>query len=273
MTPVRSWLYVPGSRPELFGKALGGAADAVVVDLEDAVPPERKAAAREAALDLVTGGERVWVRVNAIGSPWGRDDVETLGRSGVAGMRIPKCESPEDVRTVAAWLGADTPLHPLIESALGVERAYAIATASPGVALLGLGEADLAAGLRARDDAGLLYARSRIVTAARAAGLPGPVQSVYRRLGDPEGLRRDTRAGRGLGFFGRSVVHPEQVEIVNEVFTPTAAEVADARELLAAAGEALAAGRSAFVADGGRFVDPAVLESARWTLAIADRRG
>lgn len=269
---ARSWLYVPGARPELFAKAVAGPADALVIDLEDAVPPDRKTAARAVAAELLSEpvGKPVWVRVNAIDSPWCEADVETLAAVGAAGIRIPKCESPDEVRSIAARLaGADVPLHPLIESALGVERAYAIATASDRVALLGLGEADLAASLRTRDDAGLAYPRSRIVTAARAAGLPSPVQSVHPRLGDPQGLRRSTLAGRGLGFFGRSVIHPEQIEIVNEVFTPAEAEVAAARELLAEAESAAAAGRSAFVVGGDRFVDPAVVESARWTLAVA----
>ena len=280
--PVRSFLYVPGARPELFAKALAGPADAVVVDLEDAVSPDRKEAARSAAAGLLAGllagrvpaprDKPVWVRVNAPDSPWGRDDVRAVAGRGLAGVRIPKCESGETVRTVVGWLdaaGCDAPVHPLLESALGVERGYEIATASPRVALVGLGEADLRADLRLADDAGLAYARSRIVTAARAAGLPSPVQSVRTRLRDPEGLRRDTLAGRGLGFFGRSAVHPEQVAIINEVFTPTSGEVAAARELVDALGEEAAGGRSAFVTGDGRFVDPAVVESARWTLSVA----
>lgn len=278
MRPIRSWLYVPGSRPELFGKALAGPADAVVVDLEDAVPADRKEDARAAARDLVASRHRkpVWVRVNEPGSPLGYHDVAAVAGPGLAGVRIPKCDAPETVRTVASWLdeaGCAAAVLPLLESALGVERAYSVATASPRVAVLGLGEADLRASLRVTDDTGLAYARSRIVTAARAAGLPGPVQGVYTRVRDLDGLRRDTRAGAAMGFFGRSAVHPEQVPVINEVFTPAAADVARARELVASLDEALAGGRSAFVTADGRFVDPAVVESARWTLTLGEETG
>lgn len=278
MIAVRSWLYVPGNRPELFAKALVGPADAVVLDLEDVVPPEGKERARAAVAELVGArhGRPVWVRINAPSSPWARDDVRAIARPGLGGIRIPKCESAETVRTVAGWLeaeGCDAPVHPLLESALGVERAYEIATASPRVVLIGLGEADLRADLRIGDDAGLAYARSRVVMAARAAGLPGPVMSVYTRLRDPEGLRADTRAGRLLGFFGRSAIHPEQVQVINDVFTPSSDEVAEARELLEGLDAATAAGRAAFLTRDGRFVDPAVVEAARWVLEAAGAGG
>ncbi|GAB3976529.1 CoA ester lyase [Actinoallomurus acanthiterrae] len=269
----RSWLYVPAHRPELFAKALAGPADAIVVDLEDAVPADQKERARAAVAELV-GAQHdrpVWVRINHHASPWARDDVRAVARSGLAGLRVPKCESAETVRAVISWLdaeGCDAMVHPLLESALGVERAYEIALASPRVALIGLGEADLRADMRVRDD-GLAYARSRVVTAARAAGLPGPVMSVYTRLGDPERLRVDTRAGRALGFFGRSAVHPNQVPVINDVFTPSRTEVAEARELLATLRTAIAMGRAALRTRDGRFVDPAVAESARWVLLTA----
>lgn len=278
MRPVRSFLYVPGARPDLFAKALAGPADALVADLEDAVAPGRKDDARAAVAELLASAtaeapaKPLWVRVNAPDSPWAREDVRAVARPGLAGVRIPKCESAATVGQVLAWLdaaGSDAAVHPLLESALGVERAYEIATASPRVALIGLGEADLRASLRVADDAGLSYVRSRVVTAARAAGLPGPVQSVYTRLGDADGLRRDTAAGRDLGFFGRSVIHPEQVEPVNEVFTPAAEEVAAARDLVRDLDEELGTGQAAFVTRDGRFVDPAVVVSAHWTLRVA----
>ena len=274
MTTVRSWLYVPANRPELFAKALAGPADAVVVDLEDSVPAGEKDRARAAAAELVAGpaDRPVWVRVNATDSPWGRADVDAVARPGLAGVRVPKCESAATVRAVAGWLdaaGCAAALHPLLETALGVERAYEIARASPRVAHIGLGEADLRADLRVHDDAALAYARARTVTAARAAGLPGPVMSVHTRLRDAAGLRSDTRAGRALGFFGRSAIHPEQVAVINEVFTPAPAEVAEARELLAGLRTAVAAGRATLVTGDARFVDPAIVAAARWVLRAA----
>ena len=271
----RSWLYVPGTRPDLVDKALAGVADAVVVDLEDAVPPHRKDEARALAVRLLADEvpKPVYVRINDPRGPWGRADVDALARSRPAGVRVPKCESADTVRLVAGWLAeGDRPigLHCLLESALGVERAYEIATASPRVASVGLGEADLRASLRVRTDAALSYPRSRVVVAARAAGLPSPVQSVYPTLRDLDGLRRTTREGREAGFFGRSAIHPEQVEVINEVYTPDDGEVAAARALLVGLEEAAASGSAAYVTDDGSFVDPAVVESARWALALVE---
>jgi citrate lyase subunit beta / citryl-CoA lyase len=270
-TPHRSWLYVPGTRPDRFATAAASGADAVVIDLEDAVPPDAKDAAREAAAEGVPGGADVplYVRINHPRSPWAEDDVAAVAGSNLAGIRVPKVEDPGEVRMVAGWLrdaGTPVPLHCLIESALGVERAYAISCADPLVAGLVLGEADLAADLGTTDDDGLRYARSRCVVAARAAGLPAPVQAAYPNVPDLDGLRASCEMGRRLGFLGRSAIHPRQVPVINAAYTPTAAEVADARALLDAAERRAG---EAFVLPDGRFVDPAVAEQARRTLEIA----
>jgi citrate lyase subunit beta/citryl-CoA lyase len=136
---------------------------------------------------------------------------------------------------------------------------------------ISLGEADLAADLGVRDEAGLLYARSRLVVATRAAGLPGPVQSVYTNVRDEEGLRRSTEEGKNQGFVGRSAIHPNQLSTINEVFTPTESEVAEAEDLLAQLEESAGAGTGALALEDGRFVDEAVVGSARLTLALARR--
>ena len=136
---------------------------------------------------------------------------------------------------------------------------------------MSLGEADLAADLGVRDDAGLLYARSRLVVATRAAGLPGPVQSVYTNVRDEEGLRRSTEEGKNQGFVGRSAIHPNQLSTINEVFTPTEREVAEAENLLTRLEESAGTGTGAFALEDGRFVDEAVVGSARLTLALARR--
>jgi citrate lyase subunit beta/citryl-CoA lyase len=271
----RSWLYAPASEPRRLAKALTCGADVVVADLEDAVPAGQKEDARRVVTELVAVPltTPLWVRVNHPRSPWGRDDVLACTGPGVAGLRLPKCEDPEDVRRVAGWLeqsGRPVPLSLLLETALGVERAYELVTCSPLVAGVGLGEADLRADLRVSDDAALGWARGRVVTAARAAGLPGPVQSVHTRLRDPDGLRATSVAGRALGCSGRSVIHPEQVPVVNEVYAPSLREVAAARALLDGLEKADAAGTSAFVAADGRFVDPAVVASAHWTLSLVE---
>ncbi|MDN3356412.1 CoA ester lyase [Actinomadura sp. DC4] len=273
MTPVRSWLYAPGDRPELLAKAVRGRADAVVVDLEDAVSPSRKAEARASARELLLAGSPVpvWVRVNDPLGPWGEADLDALDGLPVTGVRLPKCEDPSVVRQVGYRLGR--PMQLLLESAAGLERAGDLARAHPRVAGIGLGEADLAADLRTVGEETLSGCRFRVLLAARAAGLPAPVQSVWTDLRDADGLRASTERARDAGFFGRSVIHPSQVDVVNAVFTPTPRQVAAARELLDALDAAERDGRSALVDRNGRFVDPAVAEGARHTLALADRLG
>ncbi len=271
----RSWLYLPATRPDRFGKAVASGADAVVLDLEDAVPPDRKEAARRQAAELLSADVPVpvYVRVNGPRTRWVRDDVDAVATGSVAGIRVPKVEDPAEVRTIARWLddaAALVAVHCLIESARGVERAYDIATADPLVAGLDIGEADLAADIGAADDESLLYARSRCIVAARAAGLPPPVQAVYMNVRDLAGLRASCERGRRLGFLGRSAIHPEQVPVINEVYTPGEAEVADARAVLDAAGTREGEG---FVLPDGRFVDAPVIERARRTLQLAEASG
>ncbi|GAB2863358.1 CoA ester lyase [Actinocorallia aurea] len=262
---IRSWLYVPGDRPDRIGKALGGPADAVVIDLEDAVAPADKDAARRVALDVLADGRPAYVRINDPATGPGRDDVAALAAApgALAGVRVPKCEDPGELRRTADALGV--PVFPLVESALGVENAYALATAHPMVGGISLGEADLAADLGG-DRTALAWPRSRVVVAARAAGLPSPAQSVWTAVRDLAGLRADTEAGRAAGFLGRSVIHPAQIPVVHEVCAPDPEETAWARDLLARA----EGGGAAWVDAAGRFVDRAVLERARRVAALAD---
>ena len=278
--PIRSYLYVPGSDPRRIEKALASEADAVILDLEDAVAPNRKEEARTTVAEVLRSEHEkpVFVRINAPDSVLAEEDVEAVAGARLAGLRLPKTESPESVRLVAQHLeklGCETGLQCLIESALGLEFAFEIAGAHEKVVGMSLGEADLAADLGVRGDAGLLYARSRLVAATRAAGLPGPVQSVYTNVRDAEGLRRSTMEGKNMGFVGRSAIHPAQIEVINEVFTPTEEEVAEAKDLLARLEESTGTGTGAFTLEDGRFVDEAVVGSARLTLALArrDREG
>lgn len=275
--PIRSYLYVPGYDGRKIEKALAGEADAVVLDLEDAVVPDRKDEARETVVQVLKSKPEkpVFVRINAVGTELAAADIDAVVGRHLTGLRLPKVEYVESVRLVAETLKelrSQAGIQCLIESALGLERAFEIANSHVGVTGVSLGEADLAADLGVSDEAGLLYARSRIVTAARAAGLPPPVQSVYANVADLGGLRRSTEEGKGLGFVGRSTIHPSQVSVVNEIFTPTEAEIEEARALLDRLASEVASGTSAFVLEDGRFVDRAVVESARLTLALARRR-
>jgi citrate lyase subunit beta / citryl-CoA lyase len=275
--PIRSYLYVPGDDSRRIEKALATGADAVVIDLEDAVAPSRKEEARRNAAEILESepAKPIFVRVNALGSEVAARDIDAVARLQLSGLRLPKVESLEGVRLVAETLEelrSQAGIQCLIESALGLELAFEIARSHERVASISLGEADLAADLGVVADAGLLYARSRIVNASRAAGLQGPVQSVYTNVNDLDGLRRSTAEGKNMGFVGRSAIHPSQVPIINEVFTPTEEEVTEAQVLLDRLDSEARSGTGAFVLEDGRFVDRAVVESARRTLARRDRR-
>jgi citrate lyase subunit beta/citryl-CoA lyase len=271
-----TWLYVPGDRPDRFGKAVASGADTVILDLEDAVHPDRKAFAREAVSDFCTDRHSVpvQVRINALGSPDAHADLAALAPSLVAstaGLRLPKVESADDITRLVANVPAGSEVHALLETALGVELAFAIATAHPAVASIGLGEADLRSDLGVRDDDALAYARGRIVVAARAAGLPAPAMSVYPDVRDLAGLAASCRAGMALGFVGRAAIHPTQLPVIVDAFRPGPDEVHRAEELLAALAAAAGAGRGTTVLPDGRFADVAMVRSAQWVVELARR--
>lgn len=271
--PVRTLLYAPADRPDLAAKALVGDADVVVLDLEDAVAPARKSAARDALADLVAAapaGRPVQVRVNQQHAPWHADDLAAVAAlPATVGVRVPKVNRPESVRTLAAALPG-RPLHLLLEDALGVEHAFAVATGDPAVTTLGLGEADLRSDLGVSGDDGLAWVRSRVVTAARAAGLPAPAMSVYPHVTDLDGLRASCLSGRALGFVGRAAIHPRQLPVIRAAFTPDAVEVERAREVLDRVAGAHEAGVGAVVLPDGTFLDVAMVERARAVVALAE---
>lgn len=271
--PLRSYLYVPGSNSHMFEKALNSEADAIILDLEDAVAPNRKAEAREYVAQALQAKHKkpVFARINAIASGLADLDIEAVVSPWLAGLHLPKVEAPDAVQHVAEQMerhGCLVGIYCLLESALGVEQAFTIAQAHPCVVGLGLGEADLRANLGVSDDVGLSYARARIVVAARAAKLPPPMQSVYTHIRNADGLRQSTEQGKRMGFFGRAAIHPQQAPIINAVFTPTEAEVAAAQELVERLAQTSAMGTGAFALEDGRFVDLAVVESARRTLRL-----
>ena len=255
--PPLTWLYVPGDRPERVEKAFASRAHAVIVDLEDGVAPAARAEARANLATLFRSRREkpAFVRVNA------RDeaDLEAVAGLELDGVVVPKVAGPEDVPAL------ELPVHCLIESAAGVEAAYAIASA--GVAGISLGEADLRSETGALE-AGLDWARSRIVNAAVAAGLPRPPQSVYPRLRDDDGLARSCRRGRELGHLGRTAIHPEQLAVIEQTYLPTGDEVEQARLTV----ERLEAAEPAVLA-GGEFLDAAMLGAARQIVALAAAYG
>ena len=251
-------LYVPGSRPDRFDKAASSGADVVILDLEDSVAVADKPAARAAvAAWLPSAPLPVQVRVGRPGSADLAADLEAL--PGDVPLRVPKVSGPTDLDDLAG-----REVNAIIESALGVEQAFAIAT-HPAVRSLALGEADLAAELGLDGDEAFAWIRSRVVVAACAAGLPAPMMSAYAGLDDHEGLAVSCLAGRRLGFRGRTAVHPSQLPVIRAAFEPTDAEVAWAHEVLAA----LSTSGVARVA-GGSMVDAAMARRAEAILASLD---
>jgi citrate lyase subunit beta/citryl-CoA lyase len=271
---VLTWLYVPGDRPDRFDRAADSGADVVVVDLEDAVPASAKSQARTNVLSwlLSTQTEHVEVRVNRLRSPWGSDDLAALCRvPNLRSVRLPKVESGEEVVAVADALPSTIGLHCLIESARGVEAAFEIATSSPRVTGIGLGEADLRADLGISSLDGMDWIRSRLVVAARAAGLPSPAMAAYTDLSDLEGLASSCRSGRALGMLGRSALHPRQIPVIVDAFLPDPDEVRRAQQIAAAAANAMDSGGGVFVLPNGGMVDAAVLAGAHRILDLAKR--
>lgn len=269
MTPYPlTWLYVPGDRPPIVAKALAAGADVVVVDLEDAVAPDRKDYARAATAELFSEPRlNVHVRVNAMDTPWAADDLRTLTPlPGVSGLRLPKITSAEDVVAVAEK-ARGLPLYALLETALGIERAFSIATAHSSLRGIALGEADLRADLGVRDDVGLDWSRSRVIVAARAAGLAPPPQSVHPDIRDLEDLAASCAHGRALGFLGRAAIHPRQLPVIESAFLPTNEEIEQAETIVKAAIQE----EGAQALPDGRFIDAAVVAAAQRTLALARR--
>ncbi|GAA0493322.1 MULTISPECIES: CoA ester lyase [Pigmentiphaga] len=270
MKRVRSALFVPGDRPERLPKALASGADAVIVDLEDAVEPGAKAAARAAvAASLKACADRsVVVRVNAIQTIYFDEDIALCAASpAVAAVMLPKSESAADMARAAS---AGRPVWPLIESARGVLALAAIADA-PGVERLVFGSLDFALDLdldpvSAAGRAVLDDARHRMLLHARGADLPAPLDGVHPQLDDIDGLRAEAARARGAGMGGMLCVHPVQVAAINEAFSPSDAELAWARRVV----EAAAGQRGAFRLEG-RMVDAPVLARARRMMEAAGR--
>ena len=267
MKPFNSLLFVPGSRPERIAKALAAGADAVIVDLEDAIAPGEKDAARAALAAALDAARPVMVRVNAADTPWFPADLELLAHPGVAAVVLPKAEHAEDVAVVHRAAGGK-PVLPLIESALGFEQRLSLAHAA-GAQRLIFGHIDFQAdmNMRATEDE-LLPFRVALVLASRLADILPPIDGVTTALDDADLLRSDAVRARRLGFGGKLCIHPRQVAVVNQCFTPDADEVAWAQRVVAA--DAAAGG--AAVAVDGRMVDRPVVLRARAIVAEAVAR-
>jgi citrate lyase subunit beta/citryl-CoA lyase len=285
--PRRSLLYVPGSNPRALDKARTLDVDGLILDLEDAVAPDAKVAARERVLAAVSAGgwgpREVLVRANAADTPWGADDLAALAGSGADGIVLSKVERPETVHAAeAALTAAGAPdslaLWCMIETPLGVLNSAAIAGSSARLAGLILGTSDLAKDLRAAHEPGrqpLLTALGLCLLAGRAYGL-AVIDGVHLDLDDEAGFAESCRQGAALGFDGKSLIHPKTLTAANAAFAPSTEAVETALRVIAAHAAALTAGQGVTVVDG-RLVEALHVSDAERVVAmhraIAERSG
>jgi citrate lyase beta subunit len=281
--PLRSMLFAPGIRQDRFAKAMSAGADAVIFDLEDSVEAGQKEKARSLIAEFLatpsTGPLRL-VRFNGIHTSDGEADLEFFsGRTGFDGVLLPKVETVGLVELVARVFarhapgGAVPPLLLMLETPAGILRAGDIAAADAPVAALLFGAEDFTAGLgveRTTDGEELLHARGQIALAAAVAHADA-IDAVFTDLNDIDGLRRDCRRARGLGFRGKMAIHPKQIGIINETFTPAPPEVERAQRLVEVFETARAAGQGVTTLDG-KMVELPIVQRARRVLALASLR-
>lgn len=281
----RTMLYLPGNNPNMLTRGYLFGSDGVVLDLEDAVAMSEKDTARILVSKFLEQGEfgdcYVSVRINGIDTEYWKDDLAAIApHKRLDGIRVPKVEDAETVRVIDEELTrlekanglpvGKLSLHCLLETAHGIWNAYEIAKSSPRIEAIIPGGEDLRADLktsRSDDSTELEWARRMLVFAARAAGVE-PLDTVFSRITDDEGLRKETEFIKQLGFSGKSIIHPNQIGIIHEIFTPTDAEIAKAQKIVAAAKEAAEKGQGAVCVDG-KMVDIPVVKRAEYVLVRA----
>lgn len=284
----RSMLFLPGNNPNMLinGNCLG--ADAVIFDLEDAVAPAEKDAARILVRNTLRymefgGCERI-VRINSIDTPYWQADLDEILPQRPDLILLPKTGSAQDALKADAYMTqveerlsmepGTVGLMPLIETALGVENAFAIASCSKRVKALFLGAEDLTADLqckRTKEGREIEYARTRLIVAARAAGVE-VYDTPFTDVNDDEGIQKDATLAKGLGFTGKASISPRHVEVINQVFSPTQKEIAYAYEVMDAIRQAEAQGKGA-IALHGKMIDAPIVTRARQTIAMAEALG
>lgn len=286
MPALRSLLFVPGNEERMLDKAAGLTPDVLLPDMEDSVPDVQKAAARDTVrtyLPKLAGHPAAIVpRVNALDTPWGEDDLAAVIGPHVYGVSIGKIRTAEDLSDVSELIArhelrqnlpvGTIKLIPWLETAQAIVHCYAVCTASARIAAVAFGAEDYTHDMgieRLDDESQLAFARATVCTAARAAGVPA-LETPYFKLGDLDGLRSSSLAAKHIGFKGRFAIHPEQIEPINECFSPSAAEVEQARRIVAAYEAAEAQGRGSTSLDG-HVIDVPVVKRARAVLALAGK--
>ncbi len=278
--PRRSVLYMPGANERALEKAKGLDADALILDLEDAVAPDAKADARARVCDLVLAGaygtKEVAIRANGLDTDWHAADVAAIAAAGPAAIVVPKVNSVDDVRKIEDGLAAGgapdhTKIWAMVETPVAMLHAEEIAAASERLAVLVMGTNDLAKELHAEHVPGrqpLLTGLGLCVLAARATGKV-ILDGVYNDIKDPDGFAAECLQGRQMGFDGKTLIHPSQIEPANETWAPTAEAVEDARALIATFEAAIAEGKGV-VTHNGRMIENLHVDNARRILAVAD---
>ena len=272
---MRSVLFVPGTRPDRFASAIASGADAIVFDLEDSVDRSKKTEARMAVSAFLSQPPAtpaaLFVRVNTVDSAWHQEDLESFkGLQTIAGIVLPKAEMPAHVAAVAEGMAAGRVI-PLIETARGVLNAPAIAAAADSIPALLFGAEDLTAQIgipRTIDGDELVVARSQVVLAATSVGADA-IDAVFIDINAADDLRRDARRARAMGFRGKMAIHPSQIPVIHEVFSPSPAERAQAQRIVDAFDRAQATGEAVIRLDD-RMVDMPVVVRARRLLALAE---
>ena len=278
--PRRSVLYMPGANERALEKAKGLAADALILDLEDAVAPDAKAEARDRVCAAASSGEygskEVAIRVNGLTTQWHADDIAAAAAAGPAAVVVPKVDSVDDVHAIERGLEAGgapdrTKIWAMVETPVAMLHAEAIAAASERLTVLVMGTNDLAKELHAEHVPGrqpLLTGLGLCLLAARATGKV-ILDGVYNDIKDPEGFEAECLQGRQMGFDGKTLIHPSQIDPANAVWAPTPEAVEDARALIATFEEAIAAGKGV-VTHNGRMIENLHVENARRILGVAD---
>lgn len=278
---MRSMLFVPGNRPDMMVKSLQTQADALIFDLEDAVPADAKDRAREEIGKVLPSSpaKEIYIRINPLDTSWVLDDILTAHQYPVKGLVVPKVNAPSDMEKVS-WLldccdhrsPRELAIIPIIETARGMMNILSIAKAGPRLAAVMFGALDFLLdinGLQEETGTSLIYPRAAVATACRASGLL-PIDTVYPNFKDQGALLTECQRARAMGFGGKACIHPSQIATINQVFSPSAAEVEWAQRVTAAYEEAVRTGKGAVTVDGA-MVDRPVAEKARKILALTGR--
>lgn len=267
---MQTWLFVPGNQADRIPKAIATPADRIIVDWEDSVAPSERASARrtttlalqQAAKDTDTVSQRCYIRINAVGTPDHRSDLNAVRDIRCAGVMLARTEHPDMLRSIT---DCGLRVIALIESALGVEQAFAIASA-PGVVALAFGSVDYLADIQARPGLQAVhYAQSRLVNAARAARLPHIIDGPATALDDHDLLKSEALQARSLGMTGKMAIHPLQVQLLRQLFHVSPAELQQARDVIRVYEEGLRLGKGV-IRHGDQMIDGAVAKQARWLL-------